>query len=129
MYNLTSYSPNLDMSSLFPSVDVTTGVDILVRPGQRTLIPDFLDQNYLNLLNQIRYWTNAIYRGQKFTTLCFKYQQTTSLWNLNLAFNGLSSPMELQAGMSLRFPFTSEVQRILALQGSVGVGSGKTFTI
>jgi hypothetical protein len=121
-YIPTTYDSTLDMS-LFPIVDVTTPADVLARPGQRTLVPDFLDQGWQELLNGIRFWTTATYAGQKWTTLCYVQQGTTSLWLFTLAFNALDSPMQLQPGMLLRFPLVSEVRRMLsANQNNNGIG-------
>ena len=113
---LYTYDTLYDMAALFPYVDVTTETDLLVRPGRQTVIPDFLDQGYLNILNGIRAWTSDTYVGQKFTTMCYQHQGTTSLWSFNLAFNGLSHPCELVAGMQVRFPLMSEVARLLNLK-------------
>ena len=112
------FDNSLSMDSLYPIVDVTTGIDVLVRPGQRTLIPDFLDQKYLNMLNGIKAWTVKTYTGQKFTTMCFAEQGTTALWQFNLAFNGLQAEFQMAQGMQIRFPLISEVQRVYAQQNA-----------
>jgi hypothetical protein len=127
-YTPSTYAPIFDMSSLFPAVDVTTGVDVLARPGQRTLVPDFLNQGWLNILNQIRQWTTVTYSGQKFTTLCYTQQGTTSAWQISLAFNGLSHPCQAQPGMQLRFPLITEIIRVLANNQATS-GIGQTISI
>lgn len=122
-YVPSTYDSTLDMDALLPVVDVTTPADVLARPGQRTMAVDFLGQSWQEMLNGIRYWQNATYTGQKWTTLCYLMQGTTALWMFNLAFNGLDHPMQLQNGMLLRFPLISEVRRVLAAQqSSNGVG-------
>ncbi len=127
-YPIPTWSQQFAMEGLMPAVDVTTGTDLLVRPGQRTLIIDWLDQRYQNMLNQIRFWTTDTYVGQKFTTMCYLHQGTTSLWEFDLAFNGLSAPWQLEAGMQIRFPALSEVQRVLALQTATN-RVGRTVTL
>ena len=117
-YPLPTWTQAYSMDEMLPQVDLTTDLDRLVRPGQRTVGLDFLDQGYLNILNGIRTWTVATFRGEKFSTMCFAQQGTTSLWSLNLAFNGLCSPTELTPGMQIRFPLVSEIQRLLSQQSS-----------
>jgi len=114
MYIPSTYNPALDMSGLFPVVDITTGPDLLARPGKRTISMDFLNQSFQELLNNIRFWDNDVYNGQKWTTMCYLHQGTTSLWLFNLAFNGLDSPRQLQPGMVVRFPAMSEISRVIA---------------
>ena len=123
-YVPSTYTPGLDMSGIFPAVDVTTGPDILARPGKRTLTIDWLDEGFQSILNGIRFWSTEVWRGQKFTTMCYTNQGTTSLWMLNLAFNGLDHPLQLQNGMVLRFPAVSEVIRVMSLRtANNGVGT------
>ena len=110
---LPSYYPDYGLDKLFAPVNVTGGPDLLTNPGKTTFILDYLSQDYQNLLNGIRYWSHDTFVGQKWGTMCYAHQGTTSLWNFNLAFNGLCSPLQLQPGMRLRFPLLSEVQRIL----------------
>jgi hypothetical protein len=107
-----TYDVNYDAQAIFPTVDLTTDADLLVSPGKRVLGLDFLDQGFQEILNNIRFWTAVTYSGQKWTTLCFQQQGTTSAWLFNLAFNGLDAPWQLQPGMILRFPALSEIQRI-----------------
>jgi hypothetical protein len=113
-YVPATYDTSLDMSALFPQVNLTTDIDLLTDDGQQVFGLDFLSQGFQNLLNQIRNWSNYLYRGEKWTTLCYQFQGTTSLWLFNLAFNGLDTPMQLQVGMLVRFPNIQEVQRILS---------------
>jgi len=127
-YIPSTYNPNYDMSGLLPLADVTTPADVLVRPGQRTLVVDYLDQNFQNILNRIQYWNNATYSGQKWTTLCYKMQGTTAAFWLNLAFNGLDAPWQLQSGMVLRFPTIAEISKILSDQTS-NDGVGRIISI
>ena len=127
-YIPATYNTNYDMTGLLPEADVTTPADVLVRPGQRTLTVDFLDQSFQNLLNQIQYWTTVTWSGQKWTTLCYQQQGTTSLWWLNLAFNGVDAPWQFQGGMLLRFPLISEVNRIQTAQTARN-GIGRVISI
>ena len=117
-YIPATYNTNFDMSSIFPVVDETTGPDVLSNPGKHVNNLDFLDQGFQNILNNIRIWDIITWTGQKWTTLCYQYQGTTSTWLINLAFNGLSHPMQLQAGMRIRIPRMSEINRAVAQMNS-----------
>ena len=123
-----TYNSQYSMTQMFDVVDVTTGIDILIRPGQRTLMLDYLDQGWTGMLNQIRFWNNDVYRGQKWTTLCYQWQGTSALWLFNLAFNGLDAPWALQPGMVVRFPTIPEIKRVMALQ-TANDGTGAVITI
>lgn len=127
-YVPSTFNQNYSIGALFPVVDITTGTDLLVRPHSRTLMIDFLDQSWVNMMNQIRQWTNDVWTGQKWTSMCFNNQGTTSLWMFNLAFNGLGSPLQLQPGMVLRFPLVSEINRLLTAQNANN-GVGRLITI
>jgi hypothetical protein len=114
----STYNTAYDAQALFPLVDITTDTDLLVDPGERVLNLDFLDEGFQEILNNIRSWTTVVYSGGKWTTLCYQQQGTTSAWLLNLAFNGLGAPWQLQLGMVLRFPLLSEIQRVQSSQAA-----------
>jgi hypothetical protein len=128
VYIPSTYKTRYDISNIFPEADVTTGPDVLARPGQRTLIPDFLDQGYQNILDGVRFWSMDTWVGGKWTTMVYRHHGTTSTWMLCLAFNGLTSPMQLQSGMRLRFPAISEINRLMAVNTTTS-GIGQTITI
>lgn len=113
-----TFDVRYSMVSLFDVVDITTDTDLLVDPGQHVLSLDFLDQGFQEILNNIRAWTQEVWVGQKWTTMCFNHQGTTSAWLFNLAFNGLDAPWQLQPGMLLRFPAISEINRVLSFQAA-----------
>jgi hypothetical protein len=117
-YTPPTFNPQYALTSLFPTVDITTDTDLLVRPGSRVLSLDFLDQGFQEILNGIRTWTTDTYHGQKWTTMCYAQQGTTSAWMFNLAFNGLDAVWQLQPGMVLRFPAISEINRVMSFQAS-----------
>lgn len=117
-YIPSTYNINYDMTAIFPLVDDTTGPDILVNPGKRVLNLDFLDQGLQNILNSITQWRVINWNGVKWTSVCFQYQGTTSAWLINLAFNGLTSPLQLQYGMQIRIPDISQINSAIAKQKS-----------
>ena len=113
------YDRRFEMGGLMSQVDVTTESDALVRPGQHTILLDFLDQKWVDLLDSIQFWVPVTYTGQKITTICYNVQNITSAWLITLAFNGLAHPMQLQPGMVLRVPTLQELNRVLLLLNSV----------
>jgi hypothetical protein len=122
------YDKRLDMSGIMGRVDVTTGADLLARPGQRIVLVDFLDQKWVDVLAGIDQWVVVTWTGQKITTLVYNVQNVTSAWLLVLAFNGLSHPMQLQHGMQLRIPTRASLEAILRRMNAAS-GVGKTVTI
>jgi hypothetical protein len=99
-----TYNATFNLRTLMQVVDGTTGEDELYRPGSKVLLVDFLDQNFQEILNRITSWDDYVWTGEKIQTACYRYYGTTNAWFLVLAFNGLSTPMELRPGMLLRMP-------------------------
>lgn len=124
------YDPRYDFTTIVAPIDVTTGVDSLVRPGERSWMVDALDQRFVDLLESIKFWTFVLWKGQKITSLCYQVHGVQNTWMIVLAFNGLTSPMQLRHGMVLRFPTKQSIDDFLAsLQPKLGSGSGKRVTI
>jgi hypothetical protein len=130
---MTNYIPSTfnrkyDLCAIFPTVDETTGPDILSHPGKHVYNLDYLDQDLQNILNNITLWRTFTWTGQKWTTLCYQYQGTTSTWFINLAFNGLATPLQLQPGMNIRMPLIEQINATISKINSVS-NIGKIITI
>lgn len=123
------YDRRFDLQAILPVVDITTGPDVLARPGQRTLVLDFLSQVWVDLLDSIQYWETITWSGQKITTLLYGMQGVTSAWLITIAFNGLAHPMQLQPGMQLRIPSRSELERVIVAAHAAQSDVGKIVTL
>lgn len=124
------YDSNYDLASLVGTVDGTTDIDRLIRPGAKTWILDALDQRFVDLLENIRFWNPIQWKGEKFTTFCYRVHGVQNTWMIVLAFNGLTSPLQLRPGMILRVPTKASIDESLkALQPKRSTGTGSRVTI
>lgn len=108
------YAPRYDLSSILPTIDVTVGVDLLVRPTQRTVMIDALDQRIIDALDGVTAFVPVTWTGGKLSTLCYENHGTPDTKTLVLAYNGLSSSNELRPGMTLRVPTKAALDAALA---------------
>ena len=78
---------------------------------------DALDQEILNLVNNITTFTEHTFvDAEVFTTLVYNaYGNTTIAWFIAY-FKGFYHPFDLQAGMIIRFPALSDVDKTLITQ-------------
>ncbi len=124
------YDPTYELSSIVATVDATTPMDELIRPGTTNWLVDALDQRFLDLLQSLTSWTPVVWRGGKITTFCYTHYGVQNMWLILLAYNGLSSPMQLRPGMFLRLPQKTAIDAYLkTLVPPAGVQIGTVITI
>lgn len=73
-------------------------------------VPDILSDRIVDLLDSITISTPyTIREGDKITTICFEFYQTTSLYYLLLYYNGLLFWDELQPGDVIQIPNLEQI--------------------
>jgi hypothetical protein len=119
------------MSTIMGKINVTSSIDRLAMPTQQTWLLDVLDQRFLDLIESVKSWRPYLWRGEKLTTLCYQAYGVQNFGFIVLAFNGLSSPMQLRHGMVLRMPSKTDIDAFLSsLSKSLNPGvAGKRITI
>lgn len=124
------YDARYDLASIVSVVDATTGIDALVRPGEKTWLIDSLDQRFVDLLENIKFWVPVTWRGGKLTTFCHAIHGVQNTWLIVLAFNGLAHAMQLRPGMVLRVPTRQAIDDSLkAMQPKRKDGAGSIVVI
>lgn len=124
------YAPRYEPESLLQVVDVTSGIDTLVRPGKKSQILDALDQRLVDALDAIETYRQIAWTGGKLTTVCFAEHGTPNTKFLVLAYNGLCSELDLRPGMVLKIPTKGALDAALtAAYANTANGIGATVVI
>lgn len=124
------YAMRYEPESLLQEVDVTSGIDVLVRPGYKSKMRDALDQRLVDALDSIETYRQVGWTGGKLTTLCFAEHGTPSTKFLVLAYNGLCSELDLRPGMVLKVPTKAALDAALvAAYAKTANGSGASVVI
>ena len=107
------YEIMYELSSIVATVDITTPIDTLVRPGGSNWMVDVLDQRFVDLLESVTAWHTVMWTGGKMTTFSYLQYGVQNMWFIILTFNGLSSPLQLRPGMWLRVPAKVQIDAYL----------------